>query len=95
MFHVGQHVVCVKKDPWKSVNIVGADGYGPALNEVCFVTDVGLSVEGVILRLRGWEVDPKGVQWAFRARRFRPLQDSRLDIFRQLLVNPPKQGVDA
>ena len=101
MFYVGQHVVCVD-DQWRGTH--HGRWYLPCPLKVGDVYEVrGISrSRGTYYESTGHEVllldgviNPYGDETGFAVFRFRPLQDSRLDIFRQLLVTPPKQGVDA
>lgn len=100
MFHVGQHVVCVKRGKWKREDLLGETH--PHYGQVFTVRAIDYRGGRAVLRFeeirnpamrRGPDGSPAEVK--YWASRFRPLQDSCLDIFRQLLVNPPKQGVDA
>jgi hypothetical protein len=98
MFHIGQLVVCVK---WKgsrlSIKNVPAKAIFPNRGIIYTVRDV-LDYGDVIL-LRLMEIDNTHLGfWSepgFNTSGFRPVQDNRIAIFRQLLVTPPKQKVDA
>lgn len=92
MFHVGQLVVCVDDE----------------INAVDF--PVTLPVRGVVYTIRRVKnhcgdlavlvheiVSPAPVvgEYGYLASRFRPVVDSHLDVFREMLVRPPTERVDA
>ena len=92
MFRVGQLVVCVDD------SLLGD----------CLTTKV---VRGAVYTIRAFEThhgiagvllceivnlkSPYGGEYGYLARRFRPIVDSRLDVFREMLVRPPTERVDA
>ena len=101
MFHVGQHVVCVD-DQWRDRHKRGLLKKGSVYTVMgwstvqSFYYGSEIDTYGALLDEVKNPIEPDSVvDIGFAAHRFRPLQDSRLDIFRHLLVNPPKRGVDA
>lgn len=98
-FHVGQRVVCVEDQP--KPGTIWSPGTAPEKGRVYTIARVfthpstdGLLVELVEIR----RSDATERQWGHRgygAYRFRPLDERRLDIFREMLVTPPKEPVSA
>lgn len=95
-FHVGQKVVCVDDSPHPSPNFCGIKhlkknsiytvrgfGYYPVTGSH------GLYVEELILPIHY----PSGLEYAYAPRQFRPLRTTSIEVFQQMLVNPPKELV--
>lgn len=77
MFHVGQRVVCV-------------DASGATMlikNNIYTVAAVSPAGRGIRL----YETCPGSDYHGFRAERFRPVHETNIDIFRQILIDAPKQ----
>lgn len=102
MFHVGQLVLCADDDfdpnqirrwpgvtfPRRGVVYTVRD----AFVEPRFTPrphDLFLRLVEIVNKPQETYIGP--YETMFGANRFRPLDDSRLEVFRQLLVNPPKQ----
>ena len=99
----GMRVVCVD-DQWPRLVLAHATIFGscfPTKGRVYTVREALAWDETVCIRLveiRNPDVtffDDAGnpVEPAFRATRFRPLDETRLDVFRNLLVDLPKEEV--
>jgi hypothetical protein len=91
MFDVGQKVICVRKEPWKS-DLTGAS-YGPAFGEECTVLEV--APKGTLFRVPGSPVVGRSlvdalllVEWdaGYDARYFRP-KEPNIEALRSLLVS--------
>ena len=91
MFHIGQHVVCVDDKPCggKVYDLAGIRR-GSVYTVRAVATDYEFSqgVESAV-----WLVEVERFQYfadpPFAAARFRPVVESKIDIFRALLVTPP------
>lgn len=88
-FHIGQHVVCVEDEE---------TGWAPCAIKGCVYTIVELIAVGdgecnLQFAELYYDGDEKFYP-GFRAECFRPLSESRLEIFRQMLVDPPKVEMD-
>lgn len=92
MFHVGQHVACIRDD-WRDCEelrtalaqprvgrVYTVAAFHDGLGTVTHAPAIGLILEETNL---AWDVDY-----------FRPLKDSALDVFRSLLVTPPGKVLD-
>lgn len=94
-FHPGQRVVCVDDIGQKPIcTVVKGRVYTVA---EYFVTDWRFDrpdMPAIRLEEFVYPVSPLGSA-AHSATRFRPLDESRLDVFRAHLVTPPKQKVKA
>jgi hypothetical protein len=90
MFHIGQQVVCV--DALGAPQLVKGDIY-----TVTLVLPVEVSVwRGVICEMGGLlleEAEPSFGDVGFATPRFRPVKPTSIEVFRQLLVRPPKAPV--
>lgn len=99
-FHPGQRVVCVDAAPTREGRVLNALTKGT----VYTVRWAGMHdspLNGRIYGIRLEEIH-RGVcpvhgrvDTPYNSRRFRPLDESRLDVFRAHLVTPPKQKVKA
>lgn len=93
MFHVGQHVVCVDDVGWVSSEyhpVLPKKGFVYVVSETIispFNGALGLCFVGIPTGIH----PTCGLPCAFRSERFRPLSESRLDVFRQLLVSPKER----
>lgn len=103
MFHVGQHVVCVDDDE-NSFKIAGVtyrrvtlDGLtagrvytvrivGPTIHKHVHLCPVDLWLEELHRPHRSDGREP-----GFAAARFRPVDETKLSIFKAMLVSPPKE----
>lgn len=87
MFHVGQNVVCIRGNGFglKKGHIYTVSALEPpAYSKYTGRVDIGL---------RLLEARPRPGCSAFCASRFRPVKQTSIEIFRQLLVSPPKSPV--
>lgn len=98
-FYPGQHVVCVDDTEQSSPQSVGIKPVIKGtvytvrdfLNATPWGGDLGVRLGEIINPLH-----PKwGCEYGYLISRFRPLKDSRLDVFRQHLVSPPKERIEA
>lgn len=98
-FHPGQRVVCVdasntgKYVPWKPLA-----GYPLQLvkSRVYTIREIGEFFGLPTVWLDEITRQPfRGVEPGFDPRRFRPVKTTSIEIFRQMLVTPPKETVDA
>ena len=102
MFHVGQHVVCVDDRDSRQLGFLPPpgsvfEGTMDGLARGIVYTIRGLyedSFSGPMVRLQEIRRAPDGFdhvrgECGFSAVRFRPLDESRLTVFRQMLVTPP------
>ena len=87
-FHVGQLVVCVDDAPCQLSGVIAlVRGRIYAIRGLYHVSDqTGLLLAGVP---RFPPDNPDGSERAWVSTRFRPLDESRLSIFREMLVTPP------
>ena len=95
-FHVGQHVVCVDDRrshfTGKPLALVRGTVYTIRRYYSKPVNDWGVLLHEIVSTADPF---PDGTERGFRADRFRPLDESRLTVFRQMLVTPPsKELVD-
>jgi hypothetical protein len=91
-FHVGQMVVCVRFIPSDAFDIPGAI---PAVGSVYTVGFVTLDFRGIeaigLVELPGQS--DCGLPIGFIASHFRPVKQTSIEIFQQMLVNPPREVV--
>ena len=86
MFQVGQLVVYVGNR--------GALALPPITKgTVCTVSETGLGISGLGIAIRESNFPPEYLGWD--PRKFRPVDDSKLAIFRAALVPGPRQRVRA
>lgn len=91
-FHVGQLVVCVDDSPCRLIGkkdlvrgkVYTIEGFDPE-------TGTGVYLVG----LPGEIVPPWKHPLGWRHTRFRPLDPKRIEVFTDLLANPPKEVVSA
>jgi hypothetical protein len=103
MFHVGQLVVCIKGPDEKAIRHWSAlNPVWPAKGQVLTIRSIFEWCGLTLLRFQElYNTSPALVERAlgeepgYNCEHFRPLDDNRIAIFRQLLVTPPKQKVDA
>jgi hypothetical protein len=111
MFEIGQQVVCIADSegrPWRfeTATFVDVVASWPRYKQVYTVRGVGPSNErgtfGLYLEeIVNPEVDmrPHGIPFVgepnFGAHHFRPVRKTSIEVFRQILVTPPKKLVDA
>jgi len=93
MFEIGQQVVCVYEGPWiDCVTWESPPGpvpyargvYTIAGIELCDFGRVGLAFEELI-----WS-RPSGGRATFDSTCFRPVRKTSIEVFREILVKPPK-----
>jgi len=93
-FHVGQKVVCVDDRGWN-----GAAISLPVKGEVCTVRGFSKSALGIWLLLEehrsGTTFPFTGEERGFMPERFRPVKTTSIELFRAMLVNPPREIVGA
>ena len=100
-FHVGQHVVCIW-DAWGRSHPKLAGVVWPVKGQVYTVREIRLIESREVTGLALWFMEisnpvvkfknvAEPMEVGFAARRFRPLNESRLDIFRAHLAPSPKQ----
>lgn len=102
-YDVGKRVVCIcTGESW-----IAACTIVPQQNKIYTIkaTRIGLTVRGeTVLGLRfeefesysaTEEYEPEDGYWWFAAPDFRPVDERRLDVFRQLLKTVPADGVPA
>lgn len=105
MFRVGQLVVCVRDDGFPNKETMRQRGAEfPVRGRIYTMRDLYASDRGGLLCCRLVEItNPTlsvlcgcyGAEPGFSVSRFRPVVDSRLDVFREMLVRPPTERVDA
>lgn len=95
IFRVGQEVVCIRTErggppPFATV------GMAYTISEVLWhdadaTYDPGATLQFHELRFEGDD------EWVpgFKAEYFRPVKTTSIEVFRQMLVNPPREVVDA
>jgi hypothetical protein len=102
MFHVGQLVICIKDT--SSVAAAYPDYIMPQKGFVYTVRQVHFDCEGIDSNNLGtgillFEIHNKpfdeGGEPAFDALSFRPIDEARIDRFRQMLVTPPREPAHA
>lgn len=104
-FHVGQPIVCVRACPDGCG--LGTEAL-PKVGTVYTVREADVCrYSGVVCVLLVEIVNPVALYWlshlgvhvhcepAFNGNQFRPLDEKRLDVFRAMLVTPPKETVSA
>lgn len=98
-FHVGQRVVCIKEGGWSHAE---PGERHPQKGEVLTIRNIDLCPDGTFLQFAEivnpqTRVDFDGLpaEAQYWSERFRPIDERRLDIFRALLVSPPKEVVQA
>lgn len=98
-FHVGQKVVCVNADPYAFGHTGGGWFPGEAPIEGRHYTVTGIHRENGYVKLTLAEISRHRATGftGYRADRFRPLRKRSTDIsiFKEMLVSPPKEVVDA
>lgn len=105
-FHVGQRVVCVVVcDHWGGLRRSFPEVSLPVVGTVYTLRDVfaepRCSQSGEVLVRLAELVNPPSktnigpYEAAFSSECFRPLDERRLDIFRAMLVSPPKEVIQA
>lgn len=108
MFYMGQHVVCVDDDednhygdPGRSREVGGLDGlrrgavYTVAASYISPTHRVPVVVVAEIWRPRHSDSELYSHEPGFAAARFRPVDETKLSIFKAMLVSPPKENVEA
>lgn len=95
MFHVGQLVECVNDDPLLDPHGNGKmdglrRGVVYTIREHFFDFRYGLEVVR-LYELHRPKPYPEVSDWPYDSRRFRPLTDSRIAVFRKMLAPSPKQ----
>lgn len=97
MFHVGQLVVCV--DVSEDQNLAWLPGDAPTKGMIYTVAKVGLGKSGrLVVALAEKPRHPVSSNlgyWGYRATRFRPVNDSALDIFRKTEAPTPTERESA
>lgn len=101
MFHVGQLVVCVDAGDHSLYAPQGyncASGPGVLAKGRVYTIRAAFSAKGVRCVLLNEIVRAKHPYWKgeppYAAARFRPVQDSALDIFRSVLADVPKRATE-
>jgi hypothetical protein len=84
MFDVGTHVECVDAGP-------DANGMTALRRGAVYTVS---AAGGYYIQLREFPPQNKLDSW-WRGNRFRPLSKDRIEVFRALLVSPPKEHVEA
>ena len=89
MFSVGQMVVCVND---RDSNF-GALPRSVKKGGIYTVAEIGLTHRRDRYKMPCIKIEEERKNHAIWAHRFRPLDDSKLDIFRKLVADPPREVV--
>lgn len=93
MFHVGQLVVCVDDSP--DPGFKWDPGDAPTKGMIYTVAKAGIGGSGrSVIALQEKPRPPAKIMaghWGYRVSRFRPVQDSALDIFRRAEAPAPTE----
>lgn len=97
MFHVGQRVACIAAPSRAAVRLFPSSVVFPEVGCVYTIRAFvrGMSLSGVVTGLVFEEIvnpsAPTGVEYNFAMRRFRPVKDTSIEIFRSLLSPIPEE----